>query len=147
MQFTLDQIKEFIPHREPFLFLSAIKEFVDNERVKAVYQLNGGEWFLQGHFPNKPIMPGVLILEGMAQAGCFFCFKSSNGAPKGSLLYLSQCKVIKWKKQVTPPATIMYDIVFRGRKLNFWVMEARAWVENSIVCEAEIWAFLDTKPD
>lgn len=144
-RYSLQDILEVLPHREPFVFVDEIVEFVDGLHAIGVKSVKGDEWFFKGHFPQKPIMPGVLILEALAQTGCFFCLKSASGAPPGTLLYLTRCEKVRWINQVIPPATITLKVTFTNKKLNFWFMDAEALVDGKQVCVASITAFADTQ--
>ncbi|MCX7953217.1 MAG: 3-hydroxyacyl-ACP dehydratase FabZ [Deltaproteobacteria bacterium] len=141
--FSLEDIKQVIPHREPFIFIDEIIDFDFESRIVGVKRIDGTEWFFSGHFPGKPIMPGVLILEALAQTGCFFCLKSSKGAPPGSLLYLTRSDV-RWSNLVVPPCEIYLEVVFVSAKLGFWFMNAKASVWGREVCSAKITAFAET---
>lgn len=144
LRFGFKEIMETLPHREPFVFVDEIIDFVDGSGATGIKTVNGDEWFFKGHFPGKPIMPGVLILEALAQTGCFFCLKSSAGAPPGTLLYLTRCEKVRWVSQVIPPAKLTLKVVFTHRKLNFWFMDAEALVDDKQVCTASITAYADT---
>ncbi len=145
-KYSLEEIKEVIPHREPFIFIDEILNFKDNEGVVALKRVQPDDWYFAGHFPQKPVMPGVLILEALAQAGCFFCLNSSLGAEKGSILYLTKCEEVKWISQVTPPTDLILEVKFVDKKMNFWFMDAMATVNNKKVCTAKITAYSE-KPN
>ncbi|MCS6893815.1 MAG: 3-hydroxyacyl-ACP dehydratase FabZ [Deltaproteobacteria bacterium] len=141
--FDLEAIKAVIPHREPFIFVDRIVKFSDNKYVVGEKIIRGDEWYFEGHFPSRPVMPGVLVLEALAQVGCFFCLKSSRGAKPGSLLYFSHCENVKWTGRVTPPAILTLEVVFTAHKLNFWFMSGKAFVDGKLVCSGNFSAYAE----
>lgn len=132
------QIQELLPHRPPFLLIDKIIEFIDNDRVVAIKSVTINETFFQGHFPNRPIMPGVLILEAMAQAGGILALASSEGSPKGTYLFIVGADQVKWKRPVVPGDQMRIEMIFRKRKKPLWFLDGTVTVDGALVASANI---------
>ncbi len=135
-------ILRLLPHRYPFLLVDRIIEINGDESCIGIKNVTANEPFFQGHFPNRPVMPGVLLLEGMAQTGGAVCalalgFKESAG----SVFFLTVDKA-KFRKPVVPGDTIEYHVVKKTRKKSMWWFRAEAKVRGEIVAEAELGAMI-----
>ena len=147
---TTQQILEILPHRYPFMLLDrviSIEEGPDpktrvGRSIKAVKQVTFNEPFFQGHFPGNPVMPGVILIEAMAQAGAMAYFKRSD--PKTDIA-IANVRSAKFRKPVTPgDSLVMHGVVKRDRG-NMILVQVQALVENEVVAEAEILAFISVK--
>ena len=98
--FGREAIQAIIPHRDPFLLVDEITELVPGERVRGRYTVRGDEYFLQGHFPGRPIMPGVLMVEALAQAGCVGVLSHDDFA--GKLAVFAGLEGVRFRRLVTP---------------------------------------------
>lgn len=132
----INQIMEFLPHRYPFLLIDKIIEIVPGEKVVAQKNVTMNEQFFQGHFPGKPVMPGVLIMEALAQAGA--CVVLSLEENKGKIAYLGAMDKCKFRKQVVPGDVLMLEMEIIKLKKNAGVGKAVALVDGKKVAEAEI---------
>ncbi len=138
--FDVNQVQEIIPHRPPFLMVDRVTEFQEGERIVCEKAVTINEPFFAGHFPGKPVMPGVLVLEAMAQAGAILALKSSEGPGSGKILYLVGADNVKWKRMVVPGDTLRVEMKFIKRRGNFWFIDGNATVEGEVVAQGEIMA-------
>jgi len=132
-------IQKVLPHRYPFLLVDRIVDLVPMERVVGIKNVTMNEPFFQGHFPGNPIMPGVLILEAMAQTGGFLLLNTEND-PSGKLIYFTGINKVKFRKPVVPGDQLRFEIEFLKLKRNICKMKGLAFVEDKMVCEAELTA-------
>ena len=133
------EIQKVLPHRYPFLLVDRIVDLVPMERVVGIKNVTMNEPFFQGHFPGNPIMPGVLILEAMAQTGGFLLLNTEND-PAGKLIYFTGINKVKFRKPVVPGDQLRFEIEFLKLKRNICKMKGLAFVEDKMVCEAELTA-------
>jgi len=138
---TIDEIRATLPHRYPFLLVDRIHELEAGLRIVGINNVTINEPFFQGHFPQRPIMPGVLILEAMAQVGGVLAFKSvvMTGRP---VVYLTGVDHAKFRKPVVPGDQLRFEVDVLKKRPPFWKMQARAYVESDLVCEAEMTAMV-----
>lgn len=136
-----NEIRATLPHRYPFLLVDRIKELEPNRRIVGTKNVTVNEPFFQGHFPDRPIMPGVLILEAMAQVGGVLAFKSAP--PSGSpVVYLTGVDKAKFRKPVVPGDQLRFEIEVVKQRPPFWKMQGKAYVDSELVCEAELTAMV-----
>lgn len=136
MLYNSDQIKEILPHRYPFLLVDRIEEIIDNRIVVAKKCLSVNEPFFQGHFPQKAVMPGVLMLEAMAQAGA--CLLLSQEENKGKIAFFAGVKNAKFRGVVTPGDVIEIRVELDKIKMGIGFANGVITVDGKKVCEAEI---------
>ena len=136
MVYNSDQIKEILPHRYPFLLVDRIEEIIDNKIVIAKKCLSVNEPFFQGHFPQKAVMPGVLMLEAMAQAGA--CLLLSQEENKGKIAFFAGVKNAKFRGVVTPGDVIEIRVELDKIKMGIGFANGVITVDGKKVCEAEI---------
>lgn len=135
------EIQSLLPHRYPFLLVDRIKELEPDRRIVGIKNVTVNEPFFQGHFPGRPVMPGVLIIEAMAQVGGVLAFKSV--APAGRpVVYLTGIDGAKFRKPVVPGDQLRFEIDVLKKRPPFWKMQAKAFVDNELVCEAEVTAMV-----
>jgi beta-hydroxyacyl-ACP dehydratase FabZ len=141
MTIEVGEIRAILPHRYPFLLVDRIKELEEGRRIVGLKNVTVNEPFFQGHFPDRPIMPGVLILEAMAQVGGVLAFKSfpPTGCP---VVYLTGVDGARFRKPVVPGDQLRFEIEVLKRRPPFWKMQAKAYVEDELVCEAELTAMV-----
>jgi beta-hydroxyacyl-ACP dehydratase FabZ len=134
-------IRAILPHRYPFLLVDRIEALEVDRRIVGIKNVTVNEPFFQGHFPGRPIMPGVLILEAMAQVGGVLVFKSAppDGCP---VVYLTGVDKAKFRKPVIPGDQLRFEVEVLKRRPPFWKMQAKAFVEQHLVCEAELTAMV-----
>jgi beta-hydroxyacyl-ACP dehydratase FabZ len=134
------QIQEIIPHRYPFVMIDRIVEFEDNKRIVGIKQVTTNEYFFQGHFPGRPVMPGVLIIEAMAQTGAILARKSSDGSYMEKIIFLVGVDRVKWKRQVIPGDTMRVEMISIKKRRPIWVMQGTVTVEGKVAALATITA-------
>jgi len=135
------EIQATLPHRYPFLLVDRIQELEVGRRVVGIKNVTVNEPFFQGHFPQRPIMPGVLIIEAMAQVGGVLAFKSAPPAGR-PVVYLTGVDKAKFRKPVVPGDQLRFEIEVLKQRPPFWKMQAKAFVESALVCEAEMTAMV-----
>jgi len=135
MLYDREQIKAIIPHREPFLLLDEV-EGIEEGTVAAIYRVTGREDFFKGHFPGYPVMPGVLVLESLAQAGAVALLRMEEF--RGRIALFAGADEVKWKKEVKPGDTLRLSV--RLEKIRFGMGRgfAEASVDGTPVCTAVI---------
>ena len=136
-----DDIVKILPHRYPFLFVDRITELELGKRVVGIKNVSVNEPFFQGHFPGNPVMPGVLIIEAMAQVGGILARLSVPGAleKEGSVLFMAIDKV-KFRRPVLPGDQIIFELEPLRTGSRIWKMAGKAFVKNDLVTEAELLA-------
>ena len=136
----IQRIMKLIPHRYPFILIDRILEILPREKVVALKNVTINEPFFQGHFPENPIMPGVLIIEAMAQAGAVLAAKSLDKDFRDSLIFFMGIDKVKFRKPVTPGDQLIFEMTFLKRRAKVFKMAGIAYVENKMVAEAELMA-------
>ena len=131
-----EEIEKILPHRYPFLLVDRVTELFEGKSIKAYKNVTRNEPFFQGHFPGKPIMPGVLILESLAQAGAIAILKMDEYAGKVPL-FVGANKV-KWRKQVVPGDKLELSLEIIKLRKSIGIGKAVATVDGKVACEAEI---------
>ncbi len=131
-----EQIKEIIPQREPFLMIDEVCEYVSGESATALKYVNVDEWYFKGHFPNNPIMPGVLIVESLAQTGAVAILSMEEN--KGRNALFGGIDKMKFKKMVVPGDTLKLEVKIIKRKGPIGVGEAIATVDGKVVAKGEV---------
>jgi len=135
------EIQAILPHRYPFLLVDRIEELEIGKRVIGIKNVTVNEPFFQGHFPGRPIMPGVLIIEAMAQVGGVLAFKSANQSG-AKLVYFMGIDKAKFRKPVLPGDRLRFVVDVLKARHPYWKMRGEAYVEDSLVCEAELMAMV-----
>ncbi|MCD5001021.1 3-hydroxyacyl-ACP dehydratase FabZ [Enterococcus saccharolyticus] len=133
---NIQEIKEIIPHRYPMLLIDRVEELVDGERVVAKKNVTINEPFFQGHFPHEPVMPGVLIVEAMAQAGAVALLSLEQF--RGKTAYFGGIDKAKFRKKVTPGDTLILEVEIIKVKANAGIGKGIAKVDGKKVAEAEL---------
>ena len=136
----IQEIMKLLPHRYPFIMIDRILELTPGEKVIALKNVTINEPFFQGHFPENPIMPGVLIIEAMGQAGAVLAAKSLEREPHDVLIYFMGMDKVKFRKPVTPGDQLIFEIKFLKQRRNVFRMSGTAYVDENIVAQAELMA-------
>ena len=136
---TVEEIMRFLPHRFPFLLVDRVVDLVPRKAIVAIKNVTCNEQFFQGHFPDWKIMPGVLIVEAMAQAGAVLLFGSIPD-PDKKFVVLSKVDKAKFKRMVVPGDQLRLDVEWTREKGRICQMKGKAFVEGEIAAEAEIYA-------
>lgn len=135
---SVPDICRLIPHRYPFLMVDRIIEFVDLERIVGEKYLSANEPFFQGHFPGRPILPGVLMLESLAQVGVVFARLMTNGLKEGRMLLFTGVDEARFRRQVVPGEVMRIEMNSFRQKFGHWKMEGAAYVGNQVAMQAII---------
>ena len=139
MSFEFSDILKHLPHRHPFLFVDKIVSVVLGETIHAQKNVSINEDFFNGHFPNKAVMPGVLIIEALAQASGILGFMTMNKTPEeGSIYYFAGVDKVRFKNPVIPGEVIDLYSTIRSEKKGIWKFDCKAEVSGKNVCEATI---------
>ena len=139
MKINKEDIKKYLPHREPFLFVDEVIEVTENKEIHATKYINEDEYFLNGHFPNNPIFPGVIIIEALGQASGILGFVSMNKTPEeGSIYVLAGVDKVRFRKRIRPGDNIDLFSKVVSEKRGIWKFDCRAELDNQLVCSATI---------
>lgn len=136
------EITEILPHRYPFLMVDLITELELNKRCVGIKNVTINEHFFQGHFPDNPVMPGVLIMEAMAQVGGVMAALSMGDEVKGKPMFFMGMDKVRFRKPVVPGDQIVFELEALRSKRRVWKMQGRAFVDKQLVAEAELMAIL-----
>src|SRR3990167_80882 len=139
MSYVMDiqEILNFLPHRYPFLLIDRIIAMELNKSVVALKNVSMNESFFQGHFPRRPVMPGVLILEAMAQAAAVLAYKSTNTTPKEVLFYFAGIDAASFRRVVEPGDQLRLEVTVLRAKRDIWKLSGSAYVADELACSAE----------
>lgn len=138
----IENIINMIPHRYPFLLIDRIIDFSADERIIGLKNVTMNEPHFQGHFPGKPIMPGVLIIEAMAQTSAILVVETLSELTKNKLVYFMSIDNAKFRKTVTPGDSLYLHVHKDRNKGNVWKFNAEAKVDNNLVAEATFTAMI-----
>jgi len=139
MEMNINEVKNFLPHRYPFLLIDRVLEYNVGENLTAIKNVSFNEPHFIGHFPDQPIMPGVLIIEALAQATGILAFKSEVGKPVvGQIYMLVGVDKVRFKKTVEPGDQLKLYVEVMTVKRGIWKFNCRATVEEQLVTSAEI---------
>jgi len=135
----IEEIKQYLPHRYPMLFLDRVTELELGKYVKGYKNITTNEPFFMGHFPGKEVMPGVLILEAMAQVSGILGFKTMNKTPEeGSIYYFVGADNLRFKRPAVPGDKLVLESTVLNNKKGVWKFDCVASVENELVAKAII---------
>jgi 3-hydroxyacyl-[acyl-carrier-protein] dehydratase len=140
------EIQKILPHRYPFLLVDKVTELTPEETLVGYKNVTIGEQVFQGHFPGHPIYPGVLILEGMAQAGGILAFKSMGDMTEEEaaekVVYFMSIDKAKFRNPVKPGDRLEYRLSVIKHKGAIWMLDGKAYVDDKLVSEAELKAMI-----
>ena len=143
MQMDIHEILNHLPHRYPFVLIDRITDLKLNEEVTALKNVTINEPFFPGHFPYHPVMPGVLIVEAMAQAAAVLSFKTMNILPtEDSVYYFAGIDSVRFKKPVSPGDQLILNVKIDRVLKGIWKYKGQAKVDGQIVAEAEMMCIL-----
>ena len=137
MTFNIQEIMDFLPHRYPFLLIDRVVEFEPAKRLVAIKNVTMNEPFFQGHFPGLPIMPGVLVIEAMAQAGAIILMTEMPDR-ETKLAVFTGIEKAKFRRQVTPGDQLRIEVDVLAFKSRVGRMEAKALVDGKVACQATL---------
>lgn len=141
------QILTLLPHRYPFLLVDRVVDFVPNDYIHGYKNVTMNEPFFQGHFPGVPVMPGVLILEAMAQAGGILVIKSMDLDIENHLFLFTGIESVRFRKPVYPGDKLELRCRLIKHKMKLWKMEGQAFVDGKLAAEAVMTAAIMNKED
>ncbi|HXG28180.1 MAG TPA: 3-hydroxyacyl-ACP dehydratase FabZ [Nevskiales bacterium] len=137
----INEIMRLLPHRYPFLLVDRVLECEPGQRILAIKNVSMNEPFFMGHFPQRPVMPGVLIVEALAQAACLLGIWSAEGGMEaGTLYYFLGIDKARFKRPVEPGDQLRLQVRLVTSKRGIWKFAAEAHVGHELACEAEIMA-------
>lgn len=149
MLYNVVDIQKILPHRYPFLLVDRITDLKEGEYIEGYKNVSIAEPVFQGHFPDHPIYPGVMIIEGMAQAGGVLAFKSMDNASQeeiqNKVVYFMSIDKAKFRAPVTPGDQLVYKLNVIKNKGAVWQLDAKAYVDDKIVAQAELKAMIVDK--
>ncbi|RDU59147.1 3-hydroxyacyl-ACP dehydratase FabZ [Helicobacter sp. MIT 14-3879] len=143
---NIDKIMQILPHRYPMLLVDRVKEIQPHNNITAYKNVTINEQVFLGHFPKEPIYPGVMIIEGMAQAGGILAFVSEWGldfeASQNKVVYFMTIDKVKFRMPVRPGDTLVYRMEVMKHRSNVWQLEGKAFIDGALASEAELKAMV-----
>jgi len=138
------ELRKYIPHRHPFLLVDRIIEIEPFKKVVGIKSVTGSEYFFPGHFPDLPIMPGVLVIEALAQTAAVL---STYSTPEneGAIIYFAGMDKVRFKKPVVPGDVLRLEINVDKVRKRLWKVKAQAVVEGDTVCEGDLTAMVSPR--
>jgi len=149
MLYNVMEIQKILPHRYPFLLVDRVTKLEPNKFIEGYKNVSISEPVFQGHFPDHPIYPGVMIIEGMAQAGGVLAFQSASKeeqeAAKDKVVYFMSIDKAKFRNPVVPGDQLIYRLNVIKNRGAVWHLDAKAYVDEKLVAEAELKAMIVDK--
>jgi 3-hydroxyacyl-[acyl-carrier-protein] dehydratase len=149
MLYDVVEIQKILPHRYPFLLLDRVTKLEKGVSIEGYKNVSISEPVFQGHFPDHPIYPGVMIIEGMAQAGGVLAFKSSSEEDQDDMsnkvVYFMSIDKAKFRSPVTPGDQLVYKLTVIKQRGAIWQLDAKAYVDDKLVAQAELKAMIVDK--
>jgi len=140
-ELNIDEIMQRLPHRYPFLLIDRIISFEKEKSIKALKNVTFNEPQFAGHFPKHPVMPGVLLIEAMAQAGGMLAFQSVE-EDREYLVYFTGIDGVRFRKPVRPGDQVIFELTCLRRRGMMWKLRGQAFVDGVLVCEGILMATL-----
>ena len=140
LSIDIKEILRLLPHRYPFVMIDRVLKVEDGQRIVCLKNVTINENFFQGHFPAEPVMPGVLIMEGLAQAGAILAYLSDPESVGNKLVYFAGMDGVRFRQKVVPGDQLIFDLSLVKRKAKLWKLEGKALVDEKIVAEAQLMA-------
>ena len=141
---SLEEIKKILPHRYPFLLVDRVLEVKKGKYCKAIKNISGNEEIFQGHFPNQAVLPGVMIIEAMAQTAGIVIHACKEEAESREIVFFAGIDKAKFRIPVVPGDQIVLETSLKNQRRNFWVFEGKASVDDKLAAQAEIKLMLQT---
>ena len=141
-QIELPRIMEMIPHRHPFLMIDKVVDAVANRRATGIKNLSADEYYFKGHFPARAVMPGVLIIEAMAQTAAVLVVHTLGAESEGKLVYFMSVDSARFRRPVFPPASLEIHVRKQRNRGNVWKFDAQALVADKLCAEATFAAMI-----
>ena len=141
IQFGIDRVKELIPHRYPFLMVDKVTELIPGSSIVAVKNVSVNEAFFNGHFPDRPVFPGVMMIEALAQSAGILAKSSPGYEPsEGCEYFLVGASDVKWRRQVEPGDVLLLETKLVKKKRQFLTVFGKASVDGELAASANIQA-------
>ncbi|MBI3605530.1 MAG: 3-hydroxyacyl-ACP dehydratase FabZ [Nitrospirae bacterium] len=138
------EIQKILPHRYPFLLIDQITEMELGKKIVGIKNVTANEAFFEGHYPNCPIMPEVMIIEALAQVGGVLAFKSAKSV-EGCLVYFLSIDKAEFRKTIIPGNQIILQMEVLQARLPYWKLMGKALVKEELVCQAELKAMISNQ--
>jgi 3-hydroxyacyl-[acyl-carrier-protein] dehydratase len=136
LEIDINGIMKMIPHRYPFLMIDRVIDIVANESAVGIKAVSSAEPHFQGHFPQRPVMPGVLLIEAMAQTSAILVVHTIGAESEGKLVYFMSIDKARFRKPVTPGDTVYVHVTKKQNRGSVWQFTAEAKVDGAVVAEA-----------
>ena len=138
-EMDIHEILRYLPHRPPFLLIDRVLSIVPGQSIVALKNVTMNEAFFTGHFPGNPVMPGVLILEALAQAGGVLAYRSTESSPEDGTLYLfAGIDNARFRRMVAPGDQLTLEVSLLRTRKEIWKLEGKAYVDGELACSAEL---------
>ncbi len=138
-QMDIHEILDYLPHRYPMLLVDRVLEVIPGERIVALKNVSINEPFFPGHYPHHPVMPGVLVIEALAQTAAILSFKTMGGKPDDkSVYYFVGIDGARFKRPVSPGDQLIFEVSILANKRGIWKFAAQARVDGQVAAEAEL---------
>ena len=131
------EVMKYLPHRYPFLLVDKVNSYTEWETIEAVKNVTHNEPFFTGHFPTLPVMPGVLMIEALAQASGILMYRSKNRLPGDEIFYLAGVDKARFKRVVVPGDQLILTVKVLRHRENLWKFEGEASVDGELACSCE----------
>ena len=138
MMMSLEEIKKILPHRYPFLLVDRVLEVKKGKYCKALKNISGNEEVFQGHFPSQAVLPGVMIIEALAQTAGIVIHSGKEDSSSSEIVFFAGIDKAKFRIPVVPGDQLVLETRLINQRRNFWVFEGKASVEDKLAAQAEI---------
>jgi 3-hydroxyacyl-[acyl-carrier-protein] dehydratase len=144
MMMNIEEIKNILPHRYPFLLVDRVLEVQKGKYCKALKNISGNEEVFQGHFPGQAVLPGVMIIEALAQTAGIVIHSGKEDSSSSEIVFFAGIDKAKFRIPVVPGDQLVLETNLISQRRNFWVFEGKASVEDKLAAQAEIKLMLQT---
>jgi 3-hydroxyacyl-[acyl-carrier-protein] dehydratase len=141
-EIDIERITQLIPHRYPFLMIDRVVKVVPGESATGIKNVSANEHYFQGHFPQRPVMPGVLIIEAMAQTAAVLVVHTLGRESEGKLVYFMSVDNARFRRPVVPGDQLHVEVVRQRNRGNVWRFEGQAKVDGKLMAEATFAAMI-----
>jgi len=146
LNYDVTKVMAVLPHRYPMLLVDRVEELVKNESIRAIKAVTMNEGFFQGHFPGRPIMPGVMIVEALAQAAGVLAMESFDMVGSGKLVYFMSIDGAKFRQPVEPGCLLSLNVKFEQKRARVCKFSGRAMIGDKLAAEANFTAMIADPP-